>query len=91
MNNKIITTICLIPEPLQLNAPHRALTNLANQIGRFNCSIQSHASIIKCDIQLSDTQKTVLNKIAREDNFIILYIEAYENNECINHNTISLL
>ena len=89
---KIITVILLIPTASNPSNAFSIANTIANQIGHLNCKVQTDAAVIKCEGKLSNGHKEILDKIADNNCYALLYIEAYDDNyERINYNTIDLL
>ena len=91
MEKKIITGIFLIPTVPNPSNAFSIANMIGNQIGRFNCEIQNDAAVIKYEGKLSDEHKERLDKIADNNCYALLYIEAYNDDERLNYNTINLL
>ena len=88
---KIITGIFIVPTSSNLSSAFNIANMIGNQIGHFNCEIQTNAAVIKYEGKLSNEHKETLDKIADNNCYALLYIEAYADDERINCNTISLL
>ena len=91
MEKKIITGIFLIPTASNPSNAFSIANMIGNQIGHFNCKIQTDAAIIKYEGKLSDEHKERLDKIADNNCYALMYIEAYDDDERLSCNTISLL
>ena len=91
MEKKIITGIYLIPTSSTPQNPFRIADLIANQIGHLNCEIQDDTVVIKYESKLSNEHKERLDKIADNNCYALMYIEAYKDDERISYNTISLL
>ena len=89
---KIITGILLIPTASNPSNAFGIANMIANQIGHLNCKVQTDAAVIKYEGKLSNEHKEILDKIADNNCYALLYIEAYDDNdERISYNTIDLL
>lgn len=91
MEKKIITGIFLIPTASNPSNAFGIANMIGNQIGHFNCEIQTDAAVIKYEGKLSDEHKEKLDKIADNNCYALMYIEAYDDDERISYNTINLL
>lgn len=91
MEKKIITGIGLIPTSSNPINAFRMADSLAGMIGHFNCEVQKDAAFIKYEGKLSNEHKERLDKLADDNYYELMYIEAYEDDERINCNTICLL
>lgn len=91
MEKKIITGIYLIPTVPNPSNAFSIANMIGSQIGYFNCEIQTDAAVIKYEGKLSDKHKEILDKIADNNCYALMYIEAYDDDEHISYNTINLL
>ena len=91
MEKKIITAIVLIPTVPNPSNAFSIANMIGNQIGHFNCEIETDAAVIKYEGKLSNEHKEKLDKIADNNCYALMYIEAYTDDERINYNTINLL
>lgn len=91
MEKKIITGMYLIPTSSTPQNPFRIADLIANQIGHLNCEMQTDVAVIKYEGKLPNEHKEVLDKIADNNCYALMYIEAYDDDERISYNTINLL
>ena len=91
MEKQIITAIILVPCASATSNAFNILNMIAEQIGRLNCEIEDDTAIIRYYNKLSRKAKDILNNIADKNCYKVLYIEAYEDDERITEDTISLL
>lgn len=91
MEKKIVTGIFRIAPEFPTPNPFNIANLIAAQIGHLNCEIQNDAAVIKYEGKLSDEHKERLDKIADNNCYALMYIEAYNDDERMNYNTINLL
>lgn len=91
MEKKEMLTVLLFVPTLNLSNNAFGLANIvAQQLGYLNCEVQDDIAAIKYTGIISKEHKEELVKIANENHFRIIFIEAEYETKYVNGDTIEL-
>lgn len=86
---QLITGIVLIPATNNATNALKVLEKVSNALGWLHCTT-CDVAMLRYEGLISDEQKNKINKIVEQYNYVLMYIEAYEEDERLTNDTICL-
>lgn len=89
METNFITAILIVPT--SKNAPftaHRMCEQIANYVGRLNCETDDDIAVIRYEGILSKENKDKLQEVAKNNAFVLLFLEAEDDTDWVKDETI---
>lgn len=91
METTFITAILVMAtnKNSQLTA-HKVCEQIANYVGRLNCEINDEVAMVRYEGVLSKENKDKLQEVAKNNAFMLLFIEAEDDTDWVKDETIHI-
>ena len=86
--DKIITGIYAVPTISNAPSAFATIEKIAHQLGLLHCDLCSEAAAVAYTGIISTEHKQKLQKIAENDDYVLIFVEAEEDTKWINCETI---
>lgn len=86
--NKIITGIYAVPTISDAPSAFSTIEKVAHQLGLFHCDLCDEAASVAYMGIISTEHKQKLQKIAENDGYVLIFVEAEEDTKWINCETV---